>query len=73
MNILTDVFVELFKMFVTDLRLTIATLAAVVLVALLLAYENLPPLFAGVLLLVLCVAILFEAVFRETRIRTKRH
>jgi len=72
MNILLDVFVELFKMFVTDLRLTMATLAAIVLVALLLGYENLPPLFAGILLLALCVAILFEAVFRETRIRAKK-
>ncbi len=72
MNILLDVFVELFKMFVTDLRLTMATLGAVLLVALLLLYENLPPVFAGLLLLVLCVAILFEAVFRETRLRAKK-
>jgi len=72
MNIVLDVFVELFKMFVTDLRLTLATLVAVALVAALLGYENMPPIFAGVLLLVLCLAILFEAVFRETRIRAKK-
>jgi len=73
MNILGDVFKELFKMFVTDLRLTLATLAAVLLVALLLGYGVLGPVSGGMLLLVLCVVILLEAIFREARLRaTKR-
>lgn len=72
MNILGDVFKELFKMFVTDLRLTLASLAAVALVALLLGYGGLPPVLGGILLLVLCVAILLEAIFREARLRAAK-
>jgi len=72
MNILGDVFKELFKMFVTDLRLTIATLAAVVLVAGLLDYREVSPIVGGVLLLVLSIAILLEAIFREARLRAKK-
>jgi hypothetical protein len=70
MTIITDVFKELFKMFVADIGLTSATLASVVLVALLLGYSVLPPVYGGPLLLILSVVVLLEAVFRETRRRS---
>ncbi|MFV2034226.1 MAG: hypothetical protein ACC631_03790 [Halocynthiibacter sp.] len=72
MTILIDVFRELFKMFVTDFRLTMATLASVVLVAVLLGPLGFPPLFGGPLLLVLCLGILLETVFREARKRSAK-
>jgi len=69
MTILADVFKTLFKMFVADMRLTLATLAAVALVALVLKTGALSPVLSGIVLIVLCVAILMEAVMRETRKR----
>ena len=70
MNIIADVFKELFKMFVADFGLTTATLASVVLVAVLLRFSILAPIYAGPLLLVLTIGVLLEAVFRETRRRS---
>jgi hypothetical protein len=71
MNILADVFKELFKMFVADFRLTMATLASVALVAVLLGSTQITPVAGGILLLSLCLAVLFEAVLREAIQRAK--
>jgi hypothetical protein len=57
MTIFWDVLKELFKMFVADFRLTLATLSGVLIVG---------------LLLVVCLIVLFEAVLREARLRRKK-
>ena len=72
MSILLDVFRELFKMFVTDFRLTMATLGAVILVAALIGPGGLSPIIGGIHLLVLCIVILLEAIFREARLRAAK-
>jgi hypothetical protein len=72
MTILFDVFKELFKMFVADLRLTLATLASVALVSLLLTDAIVPPLLAGGILTVFCVGVLIESVLREAIRRRPR-
>lgn len=72
MSIIADVFKELFKMFVADLRLTLATLAGVALVAVLLAQAVLGPVPAAALLVLLTLGVLAEAVLREARARQKR-
>lgn len=69
MSILGDVFKELFKMFVADLRLTIAILAGIVAVAVLLGQGVVGPVAAGLLLAAISIAVLGEAVLRETRRR----
>ena len=71
MNILGDVFKELFKMFVADLRLTLASLAGVVIVAALLGQGVIGPLAAGLLLAAISLVGLAEAVLREARLRRK--
>ena len=72
MNIIGDVFKELFKMFVADLRLTLATLGGVVVVASLLAGGAVGPIAAAFLLAGFCIAVLAEAVLREARSRRNR-
>lgn len=69
MSIIADVFKELFKMFVADLRLTMAILAGVVAVAILLGQDVVGPVAAGLLLSAISIAVLGEAVLRETRRR----
>jgi hypothetical protein len=69
MNILGDVFKELFKMFVADMRLTLSILIGVGVIGLLLGQTLVNPVVAGVLILLLCLGVLFEAVMRETRTR----
>lgn len=69
MRIIADVFRQLFKMFVADMRLTLAILAGVAVVAVLLGQDIVGPLVAGLLLIVICLAVLVEAVLRETRAR----
>jgi len=69
MNILKDVFSELFSMFVADARLTAAILATVALAALLIAATSLPPLAGGLVLLLGCIAVLFFSVRREAKRR----
>jgi len=69
MNILKDVFAELFKMFVGDVRLTAAILATVLAAAALIDLTRLPPLAGGVALLVGCLAVLVISVLREARRR----
>lgn len=69
MNILRDVFKELFKMFVADLRLTMAILAGIVVVAILLGQGVVGPVAAGLLLAAISVAVLGETVLREARSR----
>jgi hypothetical protein len=65
MNILKDVFSELFSMFVADARLTAAILATVALAAVLIDATSLPPVAGGLLLLLGCIAVLYLSVRRE--------
>jgi len=67
MSILGDVFKELFKMFVADLRLTLKILCGLISVALLLHLAIVGPVAAGVLLTLIPLLVLGEAVFRESR------
>ncbi|MET4103318.1 Flp pilus assembly protein TadB [Roseovarius sp. MBR-78] len=69
MNILKDVFSELFSMFVADARLTATILATVALAALLIVATSLPPLAGGLVLLLGCIAVLFLSVRREAKRR----
>ena len=72
MDIIKDVLAELFSMFVTDARLTLATLALVALAAVLILVFKIDPLIGGGVLLVGCFAIVIEATIRETKSRAKR-
>jgi len=65
MSIIGDVFKELFKMFVADLRLTLAILAGIVVVAVLLGRGFIGPVAAGLLLAAISIAVLGETVLRE--------
>ncbi|MDB5532356.1 MAG: hypothetical protein JWO28_671 [Hyphomicrobiales bacterium] len=69
MSILLDVAKELFAMFLTDLRLAVAVLALVVIVAGLVAAVHIDPVLGGGVLLLGCIAILLEAVLREAKRR----
>lgn len=69
MNILKEVFSELFSMFVADARLTATILATVALAALLITATSLPPLAGGLVLLLGCIAVLFLSVKREAKRR----
>jgi len=69
MNILKDVFAELFKMFVSDVRLTAAILGTVLAAAALIDLTRLPPLAGGAALLLGCLAVLVISVLREARRR----
>ena len=72
MNIFGDVLKELGKMFVADLRLTLATLLSGLLVALLMHQGWVDAAIAGLLLTLLCIAVLAEAVLREVKQRKHR-
>jgi len=67
MTVLTDVIVELWKMFVVDLRLTLASLAVVALISGGLAMGLIGPHLAGTLLLLAVLGVLSEAVLRPAR------
>ncbi|AQS50115.1 hypothetical protein B6V73_19245 [Thioclava sp. JM3] len=69
MTIIGDVFKELFKMFVADLRLTLAVVGGVTLVATFMGSGGLGPVGAGLTLAIGCVLVLGEAVLREARKR----
>ena len=71
MEIIKDVLVELFSMFVTDMRLTLTTLGLVALVAILIIVLHVNALFAGLILLLGCFAIVIEAAAREAKLRKK--
>ncbi len=75
MNILKDVLLELFSMFVADARLTAAILAIVAITALLIGATGLSPLVGGLFLLLGCIAVLFLSVKREAarRLLDSRH
>ncbi len=72
MSIIFDVFKELFKMFVADLRLTLCTLAGVAIVAYLLKGIGISPMLGGGLLLLLCIIVLIETVLREAKTRARK-
>lgn len=65
MTILKEVLAELFSMFVSDARLTLAILLVVGLSALLISVVGVAPLAVGVFLVLGCVAVLVMAVRRE--------
>jgi hypothetical protein len=67
MTVIGEVFKELFSMFVADIRLTLAILLLVGMVAGLVSAFPAVPYFAGGVLLFGFVAILVEAVMREAR------
>lgn len=71
MEIIKDVLVELFSMFVTDMRLTITTLGLVLLAAILILTLQVNTLIVGLILLLGCFAIVIEATVRETKARRK--
>lgn len=71
MEIIKDVLVELFSMFVTDMRLTLTTLGLVGLVAILIIVLHVNALIAGLILLLGCFAIVIEAAAREAKLRKK--
>jgi len=72
MSILKDVLSELFKMFVSDARLTAAILAVVAGTAVLTRGTSLSPLVGGLALLVGCIAVLIVAIRREARDRARQ-
>lgn len=69
MNILKDVFSELFSMFVAEARLTATILATITLAAVLIDATSLPSLAGGLVLLPGCIAALFLSVRREAKRR----
>lgn len=71
MTILLEVLKELYKMFMADMRLTLATLASVISIWAGLSNGFLGPVASGLILALLCVAVLIEAVLREARLRRK--
>ena len=71
MEIIKDVLVELFSMFVTDMRLTLTILGLVLLAAILILALHVNTLIVGLILLLGCFAIVIEATVRETKNRRK--
>ena len=71
MEIIKDVLLELFSMFVTDMRLTLTTLGLVLLAAILILALQVNTLIVGLILLLGCFAIVIEATVRETKARRK--
>jgi hypothetical protein len=72
MSLLIEVAKELLGMFLTDARLTIATLILVAAVGLLLLGLHVAPMLGGGLLLVGSLVIVIEAAVREARRRSVR-
>jgi hypothetical protein len=72
MSILKDVLSELFKMFVSDARLTAAILAVVAVTAALTRGTGLSPLVGGAVLLSGSIAVLVLSVDREARRRARK-
>jgi hypothetical protein len=64
MEILKEVILELFGMFVADARLSAAILALVAIVAALIGGAHVDPLVAGGVLLAGCLALVLESVRR---------
>jgi hypothetical protein len=69
MSILLEVLHELSGMFVADARLSLATLALVLAIAILAMGFGVAPLLCGALLLLGCLLILIAAVLREAHQR----
>jgi uncharacterized membrane protein (DUF4010 family) len=69
MNIIGDVFKELFAMFLADARLTVATLFLVAIVGGLVEGLHVEPFLAGSVLLLGCLAIVAGTASREARNR----
>jgi hypothetical protein len=72
MSVIGDVFEELFAMFLTDRRLTFATLSLVAIVGGLVVGLHIEPSLAGTVLLLGCLGILVGTASREARARIHR-
>lgn len=71
MSILRDVLSELFKMFVSDARLTASILVMVLIVMVMIDATVLPPLAGGGVLVLGSLAILVLSVRRTARLRAQ--
>jgi len=69
MSVLADVIKELGKMFVADLRLTLAVVAGIAVVDVMIYKQMIGPLMGGLALTVICLAVLADVVMREARNR----
>lgn len=67
MTILVDVFKELFKMFLADLRMTLSILIAIAIIAALIQMAIFGKTVAGVMLLIACLSALAVAVIRDSK------
>ena len=67
MSTLRRAFAELAGLFIDDARLAMFEVALIVVVAASVKLASLPPLWGGILLLLGCLAILAESVFRARR------
>jgi len=72
MKILQEVFAELFSMFWADARMTSAILILVAITAALIKFTAINSIWIGAMLLIGCLAIVFEAALRETYKRLKQ-
>jgi len=72
MNIIGDVFREMFAMFLADARLTVSTLSLVAIVSGLVAGLQIEPALAGGVLLLGCLGILVGTAIRDAKGRTHR-
>jgi hypothetical protein len=69
MTVLKEVAAELIGMFVAEKQLTIAILGVVIVAGWLANFTDLDPLVGGTALLLGCLALLVESVFRGARTR----
>jgi len=67
MNVLKEVVAELVGMFVAEKRLTIAILGVVTVAAWLVNFTDLDPLAGGAVILLGCLILLIESVWRSAR------
>lgn len=67
MNLVREILGELHKMFLADARMSLAALAVVVAVAVLIRWVGLAPVWGGALLLAGCVAVLVVSVRAAAR------
>jgi hypothetical protein len=72
MKIIQEVLAELFSMFWADAWMTMFTLVLVAVVAALVGYTTLNPVWAGAFLLVGCLVNVVAAAAREKRIRDNK-
>ncbi len=72
MKILQEVVVELFSMFMADVRMTIFTLLLVAMAATFLNFTSINTVWIGAAFFIGCLVTVIQAVVREKRIRAKK-